>query len=247
MQALFIRHVPPRVAAGFSRLGNRPRAPQFFAGAGVMGGDDARFRAAFGLASPPGNHFAVGDDGAGRLLGAPLVIQDLGLPRKPAGLGVQGEDVVVGTRVDDEVPVDREVPVDGGHREELAEILGQLPAVLPFQIACLRVEGFDDVERVGEVHHAVVHEGRSLLDARPECARPHHPQGANVIRRDVLERAVAPAIQRPAPHQPVGGRRVSEDGVGDGLEWPGLLCREPAGRPQRCRGQRRREHARAEH
>ena len=44
----------------------------------------------------------------GRVLG---VVEDLGLPDLTTGGGVQGEDVVVGARIDDQIVVDGDVSI----------------------------------------------------------------------------------------------------------------------------------------
>ena len=48
-------------------------------------------------------------------------------------------------------------------------------------------------------------ERRSLLEARRKGSRPDHAQVAHVVAIDSIQRTVAPAVERPPPHEPVGG------------------------------------------
>ena len=93
----------------------------------------------------------------------------------------------------------------------------------PLQVAGRRVDRFDYVVRLGHVQHAAVGERRSLLPPGRKPARPDHPQLVHVLAVDLVQRAVAPPVERPAPAQPVFRRRVLEHRVGDGDERGGRL------------------------
>ncbi len=239
--ALLERHPAPRLVAGLAGGGDGAPPPQLLAGDGVVGDDDAGVRAAPRGAAAARHDLAVGDDGARALVGGVHpVVEDPGLPRQLAGGRVEGEHVVVAARVDDVGAIDGEVPVEVGEGPEhvVPEVVGQVPPVLPEEVAGGGVDGLDDVARVRHVHHAVVHEGGALLQPRPETARPHHAQVADVAAVDLVQRAVAPAVEGAPPHQPVVGRRVLQDGVGDGGD-PGVLAvRKTAGRREQDRGER---------
>ena len=86
--------------------------------------------------------------------------------------------------------------------------------MLPDEVARRRVDGLDDVAGVGHVEHAPVGEGRALLAARVQGAGPHEAQVGHVAAVDLVEGAVAPAVERAPPHQPVFRRRILQHGVG---------------------------------
>ena len=80
----------------------------------------------------------------------------------------------------------------------------------------LRIERLQDVHRVHEIHDPVVHERHRLIRAaflhRPH---PRELQILHVGARDLVERAVAPALIVAAHHQPVAGIRIAQHRVGD--------------------------------
>ena len=97
------------------------------------------------------------------------------------------------------------IDLDEAGDHVVGDVVRHLPAVLPDEIAGRGVEGLDDIARVRHVHDAVVDERRALLAAGAEGARPDEAQIAHVVAIDLVERAVAPAVERAAPHQPVAG------------------------------------------
>ena len=211
----------PALVAGLAGAGDEPPAPQLLARHGVVGHDDAGVGAALRRAAPARHHLAVGDDGARGLVGGMHpVVEDLGLPHQLAGLRVEGEDVVVAARVDDQLAPDRDVAVGVGEAADhvLGEVVGPVAAVFPDQVAGHRVEGLDDVARVRHVHHPVVDHRGPLLQPRPQGPRPHHADVAHVAAVDLVEGAVAQGVEGAPPHQPVVGVRVLQHGVGDGNE-----------------------------
>ena len=212
-------HVAPGLVARLAGGRDHPRAPQLGAGARVVGRDDARLRTALGHAAAPGDDLAVRDDRARGLVGRVLaVVEDLRLPSQPARRRVEGEHVVVVARVDDQVVVDGKVPVALGEDadDELLEVVRPRAAVLPDEIAGDGVDGLDDVARVRHVQHAAVGQRCALLAAAaPYRARPDHTQVAHVAAVDLVERAVAPAVERAAPHEPVARGGILQHRVGD--------------------------------
>src|SRR5204863_276217 len=213
--ALLVRDVAPGLVAGLAGLRDRAMTPELLAGLRVERGDDARLRSALGLAAAARDHLAVCDDRPRAVLRAVLVVEDVRLPDELAGLRVHRVRPTVGAVVEDQVVVDREVAVRAGGREILADVFGHGAAVFPDELAGHGVERLCDVVRVREVENPVVDERRALLVAGRERARPDEAELLDVARRDLLERAVAPVVQRAPPHEPVVGIRVREHRVRD--------------------------------
>ena len=219
MAPVLVRHVAPGVVARLAGTGNQVRAPQLAAGARIVGRDDARLGSGLRHAAAPGNDLAVGDDRSGGLVGrVRLVVENPGLPHLAPGSRLKTNDVVVRRRVDDQIVVDGNVAIGGIDLDELPDIGGKRPPMLPQQVARHRVDRLDDVVRVRHVHHAVVDQRRSLLAAVRQGAGPDHPQVRHIVPVDPIQRAVAPAVRCPPPREPVGGIRFVEHRVGDGQE-----------------------------
>ena len=156
-----------------------------------------------------GDDDAVGDDRAGVLSEALRVV---GLDRPPhflAGSRVERDQGSVRPREEQLVAVERQRAGGAG-----PHILRQPRAVDPDHVARRRVDRLHHVPRVGQEHHAVVHQRRRLVVARPHRDRPRELQIGDVVARHLIERAVAVAVARPPPAQPVAGRRVGEHLVG---------------------------------
>ena len=171
-----------------------------------------------GMQLRPETTLAAGDDRPrGLRRRVDPVVEDLRLPGQLAGRRIEGEDVIVRAGVDDVAAVDRHVAVglQQVRKDVLCDVLRHFAPVLPDQVARDGVDGLNDVTRVRHVEHPAVGQRRPLLAARPEGACPDHPQVADVLPVDLIERAVAPAVERPAPHQPVARRRVLQHRVGD--------------------------------
>ena len=217
MAALLVRHVAPGLVAGLAGTRNQLGAPQLASGQRIVRRDDAGLGAAGRHAAAAGDHPAARDDGTRRLVGrVHLVVEDLRLPDPASGDGVQREDVVVRAGVDDEPVVDGDVAVRRrADRDVLREVVRLRAAMLPEQVAADGVDGLDDVARVRHVHDAVVDQGRSLLAALREGAGPDQPQVGHVLAVHLLEGAVAPAVGRPAPAQPVARGRLLQHRVRD--------------------------------
>ena len=220
---LLERHAAPGLVARLAGGRDRPPPPQLLAGHGVVGDDDAGLGSAARRAAPPRDDLAAGDDRPRALQrGMRLVVEDSRLPHLPAGGRVEGKDIAVGAGVDDAVRVDGEIAV-GGRKTAGGGSFRQIAAVLPDEVAGGRVDGLDDVAGVRHVEHPAVGQRRPLLAAGPHAARPDHAQLADVIPRDPVQGAVAPPVEGPPPHQPVGRRRRLQHGVGDRDEVAGGL------------------------
>ena len=227
MSALLERDVAPGLVARLARPGDQPRPPQLLAGRRVVRGDDAGVRSAARVAAPAGVHLAVGDDRTRGLVGrVHRVVEDLGVPHHLARLGVQGDEVVVHRGMEDQLAVDGDVAVgvDQAADHVVAQIVRPVAAILPDQVAGHRVDGLDGVLRVRHEHHAAADQRRPLLAALTrQGAAPDQPEAADVVAVDLVERAVAPAVERAAPHQPLVGARVQQLRVGDGPDAIRLL------------------------
>ena len=87
--------------------------------------------------------------------------------------------------------------------------------MLPLEIAGRGINRLNDIPRVWHIEDAVVGQRRPLLAASRQGACPDHAQLAHVLPGNLVERAVALAVERPAPHEPVVRRRSLEHRVGD--------------------------------
>ena len=217
---LLVGHAAPGLVPRLARRGHERRAPQLRPRRRVVGDDDAGDRARARAAAPAGDHLAAGDDRPrGVARGVDAVVEDLGLPDQLARDRVERVDVVVVGGVDDQPAVDGDVAVvvrEPAH--DARDILGDVPAVLPEEVAGDGVDRLQVVLRVRHVEPSAVGQRRPLLGPGRQGAGPHHAQVAHVVAIDLVEGAVAPAVERAPPHQPVARRRVLEHGVGDGDE-----------------------------
>jgi len=212
---LLVGHAAPGLVARLARGRHRPAPPQLLAGERVVGHHHARLRPAARPATSPGDHPAVGDDRTGTVAGrCLLVIEDPRLPRDLAGRRIERVGVVVVADVDDEPVVDGDVAHAAGVAADvLVDVLRQVAAVLPDEVAARRVDGLDDVAAVRHVEHAVVGERRHLLRAGHQGARPGEPDLADVLPRHLVQRAVAPPVEGAAPHRPVRRIGILQHGV----------------------------------
>src|SRR4029079_8514941 len=93
-----------------------------------------------------------------------------------------------------------------------------LTLVLPERRAGLAVDRLRVVAVVRHVDVSGIGDRRRLLDARAHRLAPDLLQLRDIALVDLLERAVAPAVERPAPHQPVAVARMLEHLIRDGRE-----------------------------
>ena len=80
------------------------------------------------------------------------------------------------------------------------------------------VESLNDVVRVRHVEDAPVRDRRPRLTPILQAARPDHAQLSDVLPGDLIEGTVPPAVERPAPHEPVLGGGILEHRVRNGDE-----------------------------
>ena len=119
---------------------------------------------------------------------------------------------------------------DAAGRAPALRVLGILVPVLPEQLAGGRVEGLDDVAGARQEHHAVVDERRGLVGALGHRQRPGQAQAGHVVGPDPVQRRVALVVSGAPPGQPVLGRRIPEQLVGDRGEAGDLAIDERAER-----------------
>ena len=148
-----------------------------------------------------GDHRPVDDDRSVREGVAFLAARDRRVPARLAGPGIEPDDVRVDGVQDDQVLVDGEA----AHLRRASPPLVHLAAVLPQEVAGAGVEGLDHVAGVRDIHDAVVHERRRLRHPGLEAPGPGEPELVHVAPVDLVEGAVAPAIEGAPPAQPVGG------------------------------------------
>ena len=141
------------------------------------------------------------------------MVGPLDVPDDGARPRVERDDVRVDGRQVDLVVVDGEV---AGSDDAAELVRGVLVPVAPQELAGGGVERLHDAERAGDVQDAVVDEGVRLGPALgADGPRPDESQPVGVPRVDLVERAVAPAIERAAPVDPVRRVRIEQHGVGD--------------------------------
>src|SRR5690606_10688447 len=93
-----------------------------------------------------------------------------------------------------------------------------LPAVFPDEIARRSIEGVHDAAGVGDVHHAIINQRSRLRDSRLQSPGPGELKLPHVTAIDLVERAVAPSVERSAPAQPIPGGRSGQELIGDRRE-----------------------------
>ena len=112
--------------------------------------------------------------------------------------------------------------------------------MVPLQVTGDGIERLNDVARLRHIQDAAIDQRRAFLSPRRQRPRPDHPQVVHIFSGDLVQRAVAPAVERAAPCQPVSVRGVLEDSVRDGDELGGGWCL--TGCRHRHQGQNRRGH-----
>src|SRR5262245_4136137 len=201
----------PRLMTWLPGPGNRVGLPAGLAGLGVEGLHEA---ADAELSTRYAHHdLPFGDQWGQRHVVAGLPVLDLLLPRHLPGFGVEGhENAVVGGQID--LVAVKGDPAAGVVQH--AETLGHLPLVSPQQLAAASLRRDDLIVGRGDEHDAVVDEKRGLMtgiDAGGQ--RPHRGQLLHVLRVDLIERTVRPALIVAASHQPVACFRLGEPLIGD--------------------------------
>ena len=145
------------------------------------------------FAGPAGNHFTVGDEHAARRL--PAVVH-LGLPTDRSSLGIEGDQEAVRRGKIDHVLIDADVLVT---RRLRIDALGVIALILPDQVAIGAVGRLH--RGAGHIHidNAAIDDWRGFLGASRQTARPGHTELPDVVLVDLVERAIAPRIERPPP------------------------------------------------
>ena len=171
----------------------------------------------------PGDDFSLCDDRSARVTVAQLVVGNRLIPDHLTGPRVERDEVRVVGGGDDLVAVDRERPHPAD--EDVVGIDLELLLVFPEQIAGQPVDRLNQPVRLRNVQNPLIHQRGRHLIAWPERPRPHELQLVGVRPVDLLERAVAPRVERAPPVDPVHRIRVGEHRVGDRRE-----LREPGRR-----------------
>ena len=155
------------------------------------------------------DHHAIRNRRSGRMGETIRLVRLLRLPHELTAPRIDGDHRQVGRGHEDLVLVER----DGAHHVGPAPF-GILAAVLPDDVAGPRVERLQDVSRIGQEHHAVMDQRRRLHASRFHRPHPGEPQLVDVVRRQLIERAVAVAVRGPPPRQPLLAWRIREQLVG---------------------------------
>ena len=209
--AELIGQLAPRVAAGLTGPRDRVEFPRQHSGRGVERADPAAVVSEAVAAGEPLQHLAFDHDRS-RVRRVPLGPVGNGRrPHLPAGAGVERHEMGVGRRHEHLVVVERDIPHRRGADERVRR-----NAMLPDQLARLRVERLDHVCRVRQEHGAAVHQRRRLV--RAAVLHGPHPRQLQLfhrVARDRRERAVAPALIRAPRHQPVAGIGIAKHVGGD--------------------------------
>ena len=174
-----------------------------------MAGDEASGLRETAAPGDTADDHAVRDRRSGRVAETLRLVGLLRLPHEITGPRIDGDHRQVGRGHEDLVLVER----DGAHQVGPAP-LGILAAVLPDDVAGPRVERLQDVSRIGQVHHAVMDQRRRLHASRFHRPHPGEPQLVDVVRCQLVERAVAVAVRRPPPRQPLLAWRIREQLIG---------------------------------
>ena len=209
-----VRERTPGIAAGFAFERNRSKAPRFFAGLGVIGADETFLFAIrrAGVAAQSLNQPAFHRErAAGVGVLAFGAVADGRVPNHLAVAGVERHQMRVAGGHENLVVVDRDAAHGG--RGGIRAV-----AILPDQLAGLRVQRLQHHAGVVHVQHAVVHDGRGLVAVARAFLHgptPHQTQIVDVLRGDLVQRAVVGGLVIAANHQPIAGIGIAQHGVGD--------------------------------
>ncbi len=218
-RGIVIAHDPHRAAArlplvafgpGFAaRLAGRRHGicfPQRLPGPGVEGRDEA---ANPEFATRTADHdLTVGDQRRQCHVVAVGVVLDLGLPRLLAGLRVERHQHGVRRREIDFVAKETD---PAARRMEQQHVVWDRPFVAPQKGAVFGVNRQHLISGCRDKHDSAVEDRRRLMAfdlAGLQC--PGHLQPPDIGRRDLHQRAVAPAVIGPAIHQPIALRRLRQ-------------------------------------
>ena len=138
-------------------------------------------------------------------------VADGGIPDHLAVAGVEGHQVRFAGGHENLVAVDRDAA--HGRRGGIGAV-----AILPDQFAGLRVQSLQHHAGVVHIEHAVVDDGRGLVAVARAFLHgpaPHQLQVVDVLRGDLIQRAVVAGLVVAPDHQPVAGIGIAQHGVGD--------------------------------
>src|SRR5206468_505763 len=148
----------PGLVAGLAFGGDGVETPDATAGLRFISVEEAA-DAEFAAGDAGDDLVLDGERRAGRGV-ANFVVCDLGLPAQAAGAGIERNQARIKAGIVHGVAKHRDAAVDAATAQ--AEILGNLLAVGPVAAASASVQRLDFVGRLGDVHDAVDHEGRSF-------------------------------------------------------------------------------------
>ena len=135
------------------------------------------------------------------------------VPDQAAGAGVDSDEMLIDGQMEDLVVKDRQAACVA-----VPLIAGQVPPILPDEVTGARVQGLDDVPGIGQVHHAIVHQRRSVLTPALHGTGPGQAQLADIALVDLIQRAVGPRGVRTSRHQPLARWWIPKHLLGDGDE-----------------------------
>jgi hypothetical protein len=90
------------------------------------------------------------------------------------------------------------------------EVGGKVALIFPEQVTADRIERLHLVGVIEDEQHAIVNDRGDLCRAGGQRPRPCDLEALDITLVDTIERAVAPCVVGPPPHQPVRRRRIAE-------------------------------------
>ena len=175
----------PCLVARLARPRHGPEAPGPLAARGVVRVEKTT-NAVLG-AGDADDHLVLDRQRGGRQRVPRLVVGDLDVPPHAAGPHVERDQMRIDRR-------DEDLVAEGGDAAvHLAaagpQVLGQAPPVGPQRPSRLDVQRDDVARRIGEVHHAVEHQGRGLeMMATLHLVHPQRAQPLHVVAVDLVQR-----------------------------------------------------------
>ena len=237
------RQIAPGVAAGVSGACDGRGAPQLGAGLRIVGGDEADVVLVPLAPRDPGDDPSLHDDRAAGVPIAEVAVGDPMLPDELARPRVEGNQLRAARAGEDLVVVNGNAAPRHARpavdRKALVRDARHSARMLPQEVPGGRMQRLH-AAAAGHVHHAVAHERGHLVRARLRRPGPDELEAADIVPVDLVERAVALTVQRPAPVDPVAVVRGKELLGRDRLEVGDLRLRD---RSQRTGQQRRDDQA----
>jgi hypothetical protein len=189
----------PGLTAGFARRRHGISSPQLFACFGIEGCHEA---ANSELSARCAHHHSSSRyERCERHVIGGAIIGHLGGPHFLAGLRMQSDENGLTRREVHLVAIERD-PAIGFVRH--GSSVGTFSPIAPQQIAAPGIDGDHLIHGRGDEHDAVVDDGSGFV--APGLAggeHPHRRETRDIGRRQLVERAVTPAVISAADHQPV--------------------------------------------